>query len=215
MNYRITPLAIMMFALHHTRLLAASVPEEAMRLNRDIMTNRTHLQIIATQYLQTDELSEEDFLWLKNLADRYGLEPRQRGDQSFFNALSKRVDIVPPSLLAAHALLEGRQNTKSSGDFRRCAPCRSLQHPAAGRTDWPAIFHAVNQGSEFEGLRQKRANLRLAGQTPQGAGLSMDAGSLISGPGYGQRLQRVSQVLHLARLDRETATDAAHPKIGR
>lgn len=186
-------------------VLAAGVPDDAMRLNREIRTEREHLQIVATHYLQTDDLSEDDFLWLKTTADRYGLQPRRRGDQSFFNALLQRVDRVPPSILAAHALLEGRAAAASGGDARRCLPCRSPHAFTATRTDWRALFQAVNHDASFERFRQRRADARLAGQAPQGADLSISAGSLVSGPGYGQRLQHVIQVLHLGRLDRQAA----------
>lgn len=177
--------------------LSVQPPDAAAALNRQILSDRARLTAIADQYLQSDDISEADFLWLKALADQYGLQPRQRGDQSFFNALLARVDIIPASLLAAHALLEGRHAGQA-----QCGPCRaphSLMKPAA--PDWPAIFRAVNTDPAFDSFRLSRSKLHLSGRSPRGTELAPTAGGLISGQGYGNRLEHTIRTLRLGRLD--------------
>lgn len=177
--------------------LTVQPPDAAVALNRQILSDRARLTTIADHYLQSDDISEADFLWLKSLAEQYGLQPRQRGDQSFFNALLARVDMIPASLLAAHAMLEGRPTGQS-----HCGPCRaphSLIKPAA--PDWPAIFRAVNTGPAFDTFRLSRSKLRRSGRSLQGAELAPAAGGLVSGEGYGIRLEHTIRTLRLGRLD--------------
>jgi hypothetical protein len=84
----------------------AAMGERLQTLNRQILADRDRASGIAERYLGTDEISEDDFNWLKITAEKYGLEPRQRGDQRFFTALLDRIDVVPPSLALALGWLE-------------------------------------------------------------------------------------------------------------
>lgn len=177
--------------------LSVQPPDAAAAINRQILADRTRLTAIADRYLQSDDISEADFLWLKTLAEQYGLQPRQRGDRSFFNALLARVDIIPASLLAAHAMLEGRPAGRT-----HCGPCQaphSLMKPAA--PDWPAIFRAMNTDPAFDAFRLGRSKLRQSGRPLQGADLAPAAGGLISGRSYGIRLEHTIRTLRLSRLD--------------
>jgi Bax protein len=88
-----------------------------LRENMNIAARRKHLQEVADRYLRKTSIDEEDFVWVKALAEDYQLEPESRSDHHFFDSLLARVDEVPPSLVLAHvALASGWPGTPDSVD---------------------------------------------------------------------------------------------------
>jgi uncharacterized FlgJ-related protein len=70
--------------------------------NIRVMAARVRVQDISARYLRDASIGEDDFNWLKALADSYQLAPQSRSDSHFFGELLARVDVVPPSLVLAH-----------------------------------------------------------------------------------------------------------------
>ena len=153
--------------------------------NTQIIIDRQRIHKIAEQYLHDDEISEADFNWLKKTAEYYQLTPKQRNDQAFFNALLKRVDVIPNSLILGLAVTNGAWTHHppiKRFDFLCLNPCPSnsnaeqrLQH----------FFFIINTESRYSNFREQRDQLRSKQQAITGRQL---ADSLLSSPAYyGQR----------------------------
>lgn len=128
--------------------------------NAQIVINRQRIYKISEQYLNNDDISEADFNWLKQTADRYQLAPKQRNDQAFFSALLARVDIIPTNLILALAVTDGAwAYTEPNQQFRFL--CLSLcQHtsPVAQRLD--DFFLTLNTHAAYYPFREQRRLLR-------------------------------------------------------
>lgn len=174
--------------------------ERLKTLNTGILADRERLLRVSATYLRTDDINEDDFNWLKTTAEQYGLQPRQRGDQNFFNALISRIDAVPPSLALAQGWLEyGWRNPAAEPGCRR--HCTPLLPPE----DMHAWVHAVNTAPRYAAFRTAREALRQRQQPLTATGLAPSLEPLTSeGPRYTRRLQAVIQRLRLDRWDPKT-----------
>jgi len=149
--------------------------------NSQIIIDRQRIHKIAEQYLHNDEISEDDFNWLKTTAEYYQLVPKQRNDQAFFNALLKRVDVIPSSLIISLAIANGgwiHQSSTKRLNFLCVSPCPSninaeqrLQH----------FFFIINTHSRYNNFREQRDQLRSKHQAITGKQL---VDSLLSSPTY-------------------------------
>ncbi len=149
--------------------------------NTQIIIDRQRIHKIAEQYLHDDEISEPDFNWLKKTAESYQLTPKQRNDQAFFNALLKRVDVIPNSLIISLAIVNGawvHQNPSKRFDFLCVTPCPT-NSDAEQRLHH--FFLSVNTHRTYHHFREQRYQLRNQQQTITGRQL---ADSLLSSPAY-------------------------------
>jgi Bax protein len=170
--------------------------ERLQALNTRILQDRARLIRVSDTYLTTDDISEDDFNWLKTTAELYGLQPRQRGDKNFFNALLSRIDAVPPSLALGQGWLEYA--------WRKAPPdaCRHHCTPLLAPEDMHAWVHALNTGQRHVGFRARRGELRRQQKPLTAAGLAPALEPLTSeGPGYTHRLLGVIRRLRLDRWD--------------
>ena len=184
----------------------AAMGERLQTLNRQILADRDRASGIAERYLGTDEISEEDFNWLKITAEKYGLEPRQRGDQRFFTALLDRIDVVPPSLALALGWLEygwrprsdNRLPTACLGSCRKWRPGLAVPAPE----DMHAWVHQLNTDPRYAPFRARRSELRRL-QRPLSAGNLAPALEPLTSEGkaYTRRLQTITRQLRLDRWD--------------
>lgn len=170
-------------------------------LNREILADRQRVDAIARQYLSSDDISEDDFNWLKLNAEKYGLEPRQRGDRNFFNALLSRMDVVPPSLALAQGWLEyGWRKPKPTRFPPACAP-RCM---AGNRTLAPEDMHAwvltINTEPAGANFRTVRAQLRQQKRPLSGRTLAPALEPLTSE--HGRYTARLTTVIRQFKMDR-------------
>ena len=160
-------------------------------LNNQILADRSRLSGVADQYLSSGDLSEEDFNWLKITAEKYGLQPRRRGDETFFKALMSRIDAVPPSLALAQGWLEyGWLPPKSTARAARMLPPEDMH----------AWVHALNTEDRYAAFRRQREDLRRRHQPLTAKALAPALEPITSeGPHY---TARIITVIHRLRLDR-------------
>lgn len=160
--------------------------------NQQILTDRVHLQEIASRYLSSDELSEDEFNWLKKTAEYYQLQPRQRGDQSFFKALQARMDVIPASLLLATALAETGTQPDSTQQ-------RNPFGIGSSNSELEAVQHyaqQLNTDPAYAAFRDSRSRLRDSKQRMRGSLLT----AAFSGNSPWGR-QQETRLLRLIRLN--------------
>lgn len=168
-------------------------------LNTRIEADRRRLIEVSDRYLSSDEISEEDFNWLKSTAEAYGLQPRQRGDRNFFNALLARIDVVPPSLALGIGWLE------SGWRNRRPAACSPPCSPVLAPEDMHGWVHALNTAERYAAFRAARLKLRQQGKPVSAAALAPALEPMTSeGRAYTRRLNAMIQRLRLDRWDPKT-----------
>lgn len=161
--------------------------------NRRLLDDRERLDRVEQVVLHSDELiSEEDFAWIKHLADGYDLDPAARQDAEFFRALRKRVDIVPASLIVAQAAIEsgwGRSEvTREANNFfghycygRDCgvpAPgAGDLRRFASPADSVHAYMRNLNTHPAYKKLRNHREQLRARSGRITGTALATVLGA--------------------------------------
>lgn len=179
--------------------------------NAQLLKDRQHIEDIAQHYLQNDDISEADFNWLKNTAADYQMEPRQRGDQTFFKDLLVRVDVVPPSLVLAQALLEsGTDASRRQGNnffgIRCTADCgqgkRDLMAFATPDAAVAYYFKLLNTAKPYQPFRELRAQARSKQQKLRGNQLANGLGKYSpQGKLYIQKIKTTISNNQLAKLD--------------
>lgn len=157
----------------------------------EIEAKRHRLQQIAARYLVKTSIGEDDFNWVKDLAEEYELEPQSRSDHHFFDDLLARVDVVPASLVLAHVAVAsgwpGPGDTVDTVSFhtRICHQqfCvnRSQTSAMAGGADSSFFgteiaisdyMHQLNTDPAYTEFRRQRADLRARGVEPGGPTLA-------------------------------------------
>lgn len=179
--------------------LVQAIKNENTRLQAD----REHLQQIQKNYLEKDDLSEDDFNWLKKIAEHYNLEPKQRQDQRFFDDLLTRLDNVPASLLITQSWLEsGWQPNSKIGWGLQCPPasknCRAAPIPHQTQESVAYYIHELNTQPQYNTFRQQRLNLRTTNQALTGDKL---VDSLPRSSNYNQRLPQILKKNRFTRWD--------------
>lgn len=166
-------------------LLLPIIQEE----NRRLLVDRERISRIEGELNSEDEISKDDFDWIKQMAGDYELDPAARRNSEFFNSLRRRVDTVPASLIIAQAALEsgwGRsQVTRESNNFfgHYCYG-KDCGVPAPGAGDLRvfaspdesvrAYIHNINSHAAYRQLRKHREEARAAGKRPAGSRLAND-----------------------------------------
>lgn len=180
----------------------AAMGSRLQTLNQQILADRERVNMIAGLYLSSDDISEEDFNWLKLSAEKYGLEPRQRGDRNFFNALLSRMDIVPPSLALAQGWLEYGWRKSTTRFPPACVPRCTTRNRIPAPEDMHAWVHAINTEPQGAAFRAVRSQLRLQNRKPTALALIAALEPLTSErAGYSQRIRAVIKQQKLDRWD--------------
>ena len=155
--------------------------------NKRLLTDRVRITRIEQELTVKDEISRDDFEWLKKMAGDYNLDPAARRNSEFFNSLRRRVDIVPSALIIAQAAIEsgwGRaQITRVANNFfgHYCYE-KACGSPAPGAGDLRtfktpadsvrAYMHNLNSHPAYRQLRTQREYVRVAGQPLTGSALA-------------------------------------------
>ncbi|MFZ5724504.1 MAG: glucosaminidase domain-containing protein [Pseudomonadota bacterium] len=182
--------------------------------NRRLLDDRARIDRIERELANEDDISREDFEWLKNMAGRYNLDPAARRNPDFFDSLRRRVDTLPASMIIAQAALEsgwGRSPvTRESNNFfgHYCyEPDCGVPAPGSGdlrvfkspADSVRAYMHNLNSHRAYADLRKRRAAMRAAGWPVSGSALIQALGS------YSERGQ--AYIDDLATLIRENELD--------
>lgn len=154
--------------------------------NHQLTIDRQRVYKIAEKYLNNDEINEADFNWLKKTADIYQLKPQKRNDQAFFNALLKRVDTIPASLIVALTIADGAWQHNKSVCLVACSQATNIEQQIA------QFFIAVNTQTKYHYFREQRHLLRQQKQALTGRQL---ADSLLSSPAYLQQRHIIKKLL--------------------
>jgi len=188
-----------------------SVLPLVLRVNEEILRQRTRLQRLAGR--ADADLSNTDRAWLTGLARQYGLKTAS------IPALLKRVDVVPPSLAIAQAIVESgwgtslaaRRGNALFGQMSYGKGARGIaimqgrvRARIAGFDSLLAATRAyvlnLNSHPAYSAFRQSRARLRAARQRLSGHVL---AGSLLRYSELGIRYVRYIQgAIRIERLGR-------------
>ena len=176
---------------------------EVIRANDSVLSERKILQGLIAKKARVDSLQAPEKLWLTTLTKKYGVV------EGNMDALLKRVDSIPASLVLAQAITESGWGTSR---FARLGNALYGQHvPAA--SDAPHILsksgnvkvaafdslydatvsyiNNLNSHGAYKELRKLRAQSRLANKPPHGREL---AGGLLA---YSQIGSRYVQDLRL------------------
>lgn len=198
--------------LERKRLFVAMLLPILQAENRRLLVDRERISRIEAELAREDEISRDDFTWLKRTAERYDLDPRARRNPEFFDSLRKRVDVVPAGLLIAQAAIEsgwGRSMIarESHNYFGHYCFSKDCGVPAPGAGDLRvfaspadsvhAYMHNLNSHPAYRQWRGKRAELRRQGLPLAGTAL---AGALTA---YSERGDAyVADVLAVIRANR-------------
>ena len=220
------------------RVLVATLPDDIRALKSIKLRTRTFRKIILPMVLTTNEaikrdrkrllallakkakpgstLSASDNAWLESLAREYRVKP---GD---YETLTRRVDVIPPSLALAQAIEEsgwGTSNFARKGNalfgqetYLTSAtgmPGKSGRRPFKIKV-FPSLLEAVNAYARnlnthpaYKDLRAMRAKARAAGRAASGHDL---AGTLIRYSerrhAYVRTIRKIMSQYELAQLDR-------------
>ena len=166
------------------------------RQNTQLLKDRQHIEAIAQHYLQNDDISEADFNWLKQTAADYQMEPRQRGDKTFFHDLLVRVDVVPASLVLAQALLESGLSSPTNPFGLTDKNFDSSDAAVA------YYFRLLNTDKAYQPFRELRQQTRRKSQKLRGTPLAEGMGRYTPlGKRYIQKIKTTISVNQLAKLD--------------
>ncbi|MFM2042691.1 MAG: hypothetical protein RLY86_1267 [Pseudomonadota bacterium] len=194
--------------------------------NERIGADRARLQHLHGLREAGHGLSQQDQVWLADLADRYGLDRSEGVDTTL---LLRRVDLVPVSLTLAQAAEESGWGTSRfaqqgnalfgqltwSPDQAGIAP-RNRQPGESHRfrsfedlfASVQAYMHNLNTHRAYLDFRRQRASLRKADKPLDGLHL---AGTLVRyserGQGYVGALRQLIRVNDLNDFDRATLVD--------
>ncbi|TDT37761.1 Bax protein [Halospina denitrificans] len=189
-------------------------------INREVEKRREALFALEEQLENGKSLHQEAQDWLGRMTDRYRVdadEPAQR-----VAALKRRIDIVPVSLALAQGALESawgtsrfaRQGNNIFGKWCFTEGCGIV--PAQRRanathevTDYEDVadavrdyMHHLNSHPVYEPLRERRAQARKEGRSPEGADLAAGLEKYSAkGEGYIKLIRRVISANNLADRD--------------
>ena len=187
--------------------------------NERISADRTRLGELGTQASR----SPDDDTWLHALATRYFLD-RESIDEELLEELTRRVDIVPPSLALAQAAVESGWSTSRFADMGNAlfgqwtwggdGITPTEQRDELGdyqikAFDSPeqsiaAYMHNLNTHRSYADFRTARAAARDRAEAPRGRAL---AATLTSYSEKGQ--EYVEMLLSVIRINNLDATDEA------
>lgn len=148
--------------------------------NRQALADRARLMQVEQLFLQHDEISREDFEWIKALADARDMDPRARRNNEFFAELRRRVDSVPEAMVLAHLLGRDAASRGSVDDalraFNNTPGCAAFRRQRAGTSDAAALAgtlpgcagHDAASAARLHELLPEMAGLAATGDTQDG-----------------------------------------------
>lgn len=166
------------------RLFVALLLPIIQQENRRLLRDRDRLARVERELASADEISRNDFDWLKQLAADYALDPAARQNPEFFRSMRARVDMLPAALIIAQAALEsgwGRAEVSRNGHnfFGHYCFDQDCGTPAPGpgdlrqfdspRDSVQAYMHNLNSHPAYAALRRQRAQMQAAGKAASGA----------------------------------------------
>lgn len=214
---------------HRRKQLLQFVHVPLDRHNAAILADRRRLQRLRTR----QPLARAEIDWLAALASRYRLPPQDWQSQRSFRRLARRVDVVPPSLLLAHAALVTRWGHHDEmlalhNLFRRLCHtpgCGSLppMRKAGRHYRWQRFdsageavareLHRYNTHPAYLGFRRARAERRLAHQPLAGLELLSALPPHAFGPHPAAEIEGVIRTRQLDHLD-AVSSCRTHPWPG-
>ncbi|MDG2034003.1 MAG: glucosaminidase domain-containing protein, partial [Rhodospirillales bacterium] len=203
-------------------LFFKSILPLVLRVNEQIRADRTRLIVLRKMKAKEQEISAADLLWLAALADRY------KADRDDLSELTRRTDIIPPSIALAQAAEESGWGTSRfviegnalfgqwtvEGD-RGIVPARR----DADRSHKIKVFetlhdavrayaHNLNTHRAYRQFRSERANLRRVSTFLNGLALSSSLSKYSErGEGYVGSLRSLIRGNRLEKLDGAKLSD--------
>ena len=197
------------------RLFIQSMLPIILRINEVILEERRHIEALAAK--PTDELSQDERVWLAAVSERYEVEV---GD---FAALIERADILPPSLALAQAAEESgwgtsrfardgnavfgqRTFTEGAGMVPdRREPDKRHEVKAFAALPVSIITYMLNLNTHwaYESLRRERAKMRAADGPIDGYRLARTLERYSErGPAYIETIESIIRGNGLGAFDR-------------
>lgn len=203
-------------------LFFKSVLPLVLHVNEQIKADRARLIAVRTMKINNQEISAADQLWLAALADRY------RADRDDLSELTRRTDIIPPSLALAQAAEESGWGTSrfviegnalfgqwtGKGD-RGIVPARRDVDRTHKIKAFETLLDAVrayarnlNTHRAYQQFRSDRAGLRRVGTFLDGFLLSSSLSKYSErGENYVESLRSLIRGNRLEKLDRAKLSD--------
>lgn len=159
--------------------------------NRRLLVDRARINRIEYELSSQDDISRDDFDWVKQMASDYDLDPKARRNAEFFNSMRRRVDMLPAAMIIAQAALEsgwGRADISREANnfFGHYCFGKDCGEPAPGAGDLRrfatpadsvrAYMHNLNSHPAYAELRRQRAIIRSAGKMATGSELAATLG---------------------------------------
>jgi len=217
-------LAEVRIAAQRKDMFVAMILPLVLRENEEIATNRTRLMDIVERSEGEGKLPADDRLWLAAMAERYDTDPANLAE------LSRRLDIVPPSLALAQAAEEsgwGTSRFASEGNAlfgQRVYGTGEGMAPASRAADESfrvraysdlggavrSYIHNLNTHPAYASFRKERAKKRAADQSLTGHALAETLMRYSErGIDYVKTLQSLIRANRLNDFDKARLTDKA------
>ena len=189
-------------------------------INREVAKRREALLALEDRLEAGEAPDQAARKWLARMSDRYRVDADEPAQQ--VQALKRRIDIIPVSLALAQGALESawgtsrfaRQGNNIFGKWCFTQGCGIV--PAQRRADATHevarydnvaeavrdYMHHLNSHPVYEPLRERRAQARAKGRSPQGADLAAGLEKYSAkGEGYIMLIRRVITANNLAERD--------------
>jgi Bax protein len=191
-------------------------------INREVEKRREALFALEEQLESGQSLNQEALNWLGRMTDRYRVDADEPDQQ--VAALKRRIDIIPVPLALAQGALESawgtsrfaRQGNNIFGKWCFTKGCgivpaqrrANATHEVASYDDVADAvrdyIHHLNSNPVYEPLRERRAQARQAGRSPEGGDLAAGLEKYSAkGEGYIRLIRRVISANDLADRDNE------------
>jgi len=176
--------------VNHYRFINFMVAQ-ANVVNTDIKQQRQHLLKLYTSFEQHKSLTKTNLFWLAELAKQYKIKNENFKQASTWKTLSKRVDIIPTSLVVAQSINESawgtsrfaRQGHNYFGEWCYTAGCGLIPLRRAAKASFEvrkfaspllsvqSYMRNLNTSSLYQAFRNKRYQLRNMNKRPTGLAL--------------------------------------------
>ncbi len=192
--------------------------------NIEVLRQRQQLLGLMEQMRGGYVLNIEEMLFLRELSREYEVPTDDLQDQVFLQLLSRRVDVIPPSLVLAQAANESAWGTsrfaqegynffgqwcyeKGCGlvpDRRRPSDSHEVKSFASVDEAVQAYFQNLNTFPSYQGLRRIRQDLRQNARPIDGISLSEGLRAYSErGDAYIDELRRMIEYNDLLRRDQQ------------
>ncbi len=192
--------------------------------NELIMDERQELEVISTKLSTGKDMSSEEQSTLQSIAEKYGLQDEKNPHKQVVGLL-ERVDSIPPSLALGQTAYESGYGTsrfavEGNALFGQWTYSGKGMKPREHRASkgnygvasykWPfdsvrSYMQNLNTHNAYQGLRDKRAELRKQGKDVTGMALTEALGS------YSEKgMEYVKTLQSIIRVNKLSGADKAH-----